>query len=435
MHDKEGPNAAQSRSRRWGAGALLAAVLLGLAAVLIGPGLLFRGHPPSATAPSKPSNPAHSAHLAPSAAITPPATVTGPSIGKTGNDTSTIEVCGLGKVTLDMSDPLAAYRYIDALSRPATQHWLTALLDSDDYHARAAGLFLEGTITNVFAAPPITEQTRDSLVQLAVGTHDPAVYAIAVRACNADVDPAKGACEQITLREWARIDADNATPWLLLAGSARAKNNPAAEADAFSQAAKARRIDFYYDSLWAFAEADLPTDATPLDRWYLAVAVMGIESATAMPQYNVALKYCSTEAIQDSNVLQQCGAMAELLATKGTTLLDLGIGASLGARVGWPKGRVDGLRQERDALMQTIMLATPTGNDDLWTCNGAERGNAYVHARVQLGELGSAREARDRSGETAEELARKQKEYIEKLQRDFSERWEKLQPEPGVDDR
>lgn len=387
MHDKE----------RLYAGALLAAGLIGL-------GLWFRGHPPPATTPPKSSSRTHSALSA--AAVKQPVTASGPS---------QIEICGIGKVTLDAGDPLAAYRYVDALSKPAEQHWLAALLDSGNYQARAAGLFLEGKITDGFASRPIAEQTRDALVQLAVGARDPAVYAIAVRACNAYLDPAKGACEQISLREWARIDADNATPWLLLASGARAKNDPSAEADAFRQAAKARKIDSYYDSLFAFAESELPTDATPLDRWYLAVAVMGIESATAMPQYNAALKHCSTEAVQDSNVRQQCGALAELLATKGTTLLDLGIGASLGARVGWPKGRVDGLAQERDALTQTIMQATPPGNDDLWNCNGVERGNAYVHETVRLGELGAAREARERSGETAEELARRQREFIERL--------------------
>src|SRR5258706_5704810 len=156
------------------------------------------------------------------------------------------------------------------------------------------------------------QQPRNSLVQLAVGPPDPAVYAIAVRACNAYLDPAKGACEQISLREWARIDADNATPWLLLAGAARAKSKPAAEADAFNQAAKARRIDSYYDSLLAFTEADLPTDATPLDRWYLAVGVIGIESATAVPEDGVTSKHWSTEAMPDDKVRPPFGDLAGL---------------------------------------------------------------------------------------------------------------------------
>ena len=213
MYDKERPYASRRHFWRWGAGALLAAVLVVL-------GLLFRGHPPSAAAPPKPPSRAHSAL---SAAVKPPVTASGPSIGKTGNDALKIEICGIGKVTLDTSDPLAAYRYIDALSKPVARHWLTALMDSDDYHARAAGLFLEGKVTDGFASQPIAEQTRDALVQLAVGSRDPAVYAIAVRACNADVDPAKGACEQISLREseaglgsatngWGRHRTANAGP-------------------------------------------------------------------------------------------------------------------------------------------------------------------------------------------------------------------------------
>jgi len=87
MHDKD----------RLYAGALLAAVLVGL-------GLLLRGHPPAATESSKPPILVHPAL---SAAIKPPVTVSGPSIGKTGNDTSTIEVCGIGKVTLAGSTALA----------------------------------------------------------------------------------------------------------------------------------------------------------------------------------------------------------------------------------------------------------------------------------------------------------------------------------------
>jgi len=105
MHDKERPAASRSYFWRWGAGALLAAVLVVL-------GLLFRGHPPSAAAPSKPSNRAHSVLFA---GAKPALTASGASIGKTGNDASKVEICGIGKVTLDTSNPLAAYRYIDGL--------------------------------------------------------------------------------------------------------------------------------------------------------------------------------------------------------------------------------------------------------------------------------------------------------------------------------
>jgi hypothetical protein len=425
MNDKERPYAPRPHNWRWGAGALLAAALI----VLV---VLFRGHSPPAVAPSKSSSLTRSSLPAvPKPAVAAPR----PPIDNTGDGADKIEICGLGKVLLDTNDPFAAGRYIGTSNKTAVQHWLSALLASDDYRARAVGLFLEGKITDGLAMQPIAEQSRDALVQLAVGTRDPAVYAIAVHACDAYGDPASGACQQISVREWARIDADNATPWLLLAGIARAKNNQVAEADAFSQAAKAHKIDSYFDSLFAFAESDLPRDVTPLDRWFLAVEVIGIESATAVPQYSFASKHCSAEAVQDRTVRQQCGALAEVLATKGTTLLDLSLGANIGARVGWPKGRVSGLAEERDALMEAIMRATPTSNGDLWTCNGVELGNAYIRQRVQLGELGAAREALDRSGETVQELARKHREYIEKLQRDAMQRQVEMPPESAPEGR
>jgi hypothetical protein len=162
---------------------------------------------------------------------------------------------------------------------------------------------------------------------------------MAVSACNAYAAPANGACQQISVSDWARMDADNAAPWLLLAGQARAKNDMAAEADAFDRAAQAHRINSYSDSLSGVAESELPTDATALERWYFSIELIGIESASVLPQYSVASKHCSVEAMQDSQ-------------------------------------------------------------------------------RVQLGEVGAARDALERSGESVQELAQKQKEFIEKIRRD-----------------
>jgi hypothetical protein len=121
---------------------------------------------------------------------------------------------------------------------------------------------------------------------------------------------------------------------------------------------------------------ELPSDVTPLERWFLATELIGIESATASLEYANASKHCSVDAMHDGDVRQQCNALAELLVSKGTTLLDLGIGTNIGARAGWPKTRLAGLAKERDALMQAIMQTTPTNNDDLWTCDGVRRRHA-----------------------------------------------------------
>ncbi len=325
-----------------------------------------------------------------------------------------IEFCGLGKVAFHADDELAVGRYLGGLSKPIARRWLAALLNSDDNRARAAGMFLEGKIDGA-GFQPMAEQTRDALVQLAVGSGDPAVYATAVSACNSYGVSAKGACERISLLAWTRLDPDNAAPWLLVAGKAKAEGNAVAAADAYSHAAKAGKVDSYNFSLLAYAEPELPLDATPLERWYLAVDANGIQATIQMHQYRIASTHCSAVSLQDNALRKQCSELADVFTSMGTNLIDFGFGAGLGRRAGWPEERVARLFRERDALMQVMMQATPTGVNNQWNCRAVELGNAYVRELVQLGELGAGREALDRSGETVQELAQKQRDFLEKL--------------------
>ena len=411
--------ASRSISWRWVVGSLVIAVPVVL-------GLLFRARSHPVAVPSRVSVEVRAELPRP---VARPLVIAPEPLP---DNASKIEICGLGKVPLDSTDPFAAGRYMSALTRRAKESWQAALLGSDNYRARAAGLILEGKIANGDSILPMAERTRDELVQLAVGARDPAVYAMAVYACSSERDdPANSACQQISLSTWARTDADNAVPWLLLAGKARAEHDLAVETEAFSQAAKAHRTDSYNDSLYAFAESQLPKDVTPLERWYFAIELIGIEGAARLNQYTVASKRCSIEAVQDSKVRQQCNALAELLATKGTTLLDLGIAADIGARAGWSSQRVAGLIQKRNALMQAIRQATPMGNDEIWSCNGVHLGNAYMNQRVRLGELGAARESLDRSGETEQDLARKQLEFMESIRHEALQQPQEQPVEPA----
>src|SRR5262249_3197170 len=151
---------------------------------------------------------------------------------------------------------------------------------------------------------------------LAAGSEDPAVYAIALSMCGpADRADTSSACRQLSLERWARLDADNAVPWLLLAGEARVRHDSKAEADAFGQASKAHKVDSYRASLYAFSEPALPQDVTPLERAYLATEVIGVEAALPSPQDRAASQHCSS--MRDDNVRQECDSLAELLVTKG----------------------------------------------------------------------------------------------------------------------
>ena len=346
--------------------------------------------------------------------------------------TNTVEICGHGQVSIDKSDAAAMFQHVGALTKGAGARWLSALQNSDDLRARVAGLLLEGKVTGGDSLRPVQEQTRNEVVQLAAGSGDPAVYALALSMCStAAADDADSACRELSLQRWAQIDPDNAVPWLLLAGKAHSRHDSATEAEAFAHAATAHKINSYSDSVYTFAEPELPQDVTPLERSYLATEVIGVEAAIGLPQYSVASQHCSTIAMQDSTVQQQCRSLAELLVTKGTNLLDLGLGKTIGARAGWPSERVKDLVLEQRALMQSIMQQVPSDEDNIWTCDAVSHANAYMTQRVRLGEIGAARDALERSGESVEELAQKYTEYMDNIRRDALTREQQNSPEPS----
>jgi hypothetical protein len=96
----------------------------------------------------------------------------------------TIEVCGFGKVTLDDSDSAIAGTEIEARIAKDMIRWHSALLNSGDVRARAAGLFIDSKFGGDSVRATPSPQSLDSLVQLAQETHDPAVYATALAACK-----------------------------------------------------------------------------------------------------------------------------------------------------------------------------------------------------------------------------------------------------------
>src|SRR5271166_1020599 len=348
MSDEHSPAPARARSKRWIAAALGAAGLLLLVALLC-----YRSHeiagPQGKAAPRERAKPPQRAGEVEMAS--PPESIAemlAPLPDKSGG----LEVCGFGKLKLDRSDPLGVAKSVGALAQKADAHWRSALLDSDDYRARAVGLMLQGSNLDGDAAS--VEQARDALVQLATGAGDPAVYAMAVHLCNTGEEHSpSGSCQHISLREWANIDPDNAVPWLYVADQARAANDAAAQMDALGRASMAQKIDSYNWSLFAYAQPEMPADATPFEQYYLATELIGYEASWFGPQYTVASKLCSADAVQDGRVRQPCDALAELLVSRGTTLLDLGVGKSIGSHLGWPSERLTGLTQEANALMQS----------------------------------------------------------------------------------
>jgi hypothetical protein len=347
----------------------------------------------------------------------PPVTPLAESTPAKANDARTVEICGQGRVPIDQSDGDAISKRVAALTKDAETRWLSALQNSGDLRARMAGLLLAGSMTGGASSKglpnPVAEQARNDAVQLAAGGEDPAVYALALNMCNTTVATEAAACRSLSPQRWAELDPDNAAPWLLIALKAQFSHDSAAEADAFSHAAKARKIDSYSDSVLAFAEQELPRDVTPLERTYLDEHVIGVEAATFSPQYAATLRHCSSDAMHDSTIRSQCDSMAERMVTNGTNVMDLDIGKTIGVHAGWSKERVDTVVQEEHALMWAIMAHEPHDESKRWDCDNVNRMNAYFAKVVQLGEVGAARDALEHSGESVESMAQKYDRYTD----------------------
>jgi hypothetical protein len=303
------------------------------------------------------------------------------------------EVCGFGNVPATTADANDINQYVFEKTRKTYDRWKTALLDSSDLRARTIGLTLQRIESRRDDSAAQADVSRDELVQLAAGGNDATVYGIAAGLCQTgfpDADAA-GACQRISLTEWARLDPDNAVPWIAIAQAARATGDTRAEASAFARAAAARKFDNFSESLLSFAANEMPQDATPLEKLALTIELIGAEAAWGRPVVEI-MRYCSVDSVKQDEPRKECNAVAELLVGPGTTLLNVGLGAKLGERVGWPAERVGQITAEKDALLQLAI----SNERNPWSCDTVSRTNALMAERAQVGELEALRELRDR---------------------------------------
>jgi hypothetical protein len=392
--------------RRWVVVALAIALLMGAT--------WFGLH--SIVLPKAPSIPLHPRAAAPPVAVAGHRSVSGGEVTKTGGRETV--VCGIGTVRLDQNDRTAPFDYVDRMTGSAQSHWRRTLIDSDDFHERAAGLLLQSTgwdydsTTGMPTRTHKAELARDELVQLAAGLNDLPIYAMAVRACDRtdDGDVPSAACDRIPLGKWAAMDADNAAPWLEMAAAAHARSDRAAEFEAVSQAAHAHTINFYNDSLLTYANSGMPPEATGLERAAFFSGLIGHVGGDGQAHAFVTSSYCAAESVQQDSIRQQCEALAELFAGHGRNTLDLSTAQRIGARLGWASERITAMHQE---MLAAFRVETYSGKDP-WSCDNVRALNEFTDVQARSGELAAARAAIQKSGKSIPQLAQEQIDSVQR---------------------
>lgn len=333
-----------------------------------------------------------------------------------------IEVCGGRKFPAGMTpEDVAAATWRDPPAGP----WLAALKSSTDERVQLAALYVEEMIgvkpvEGLESLPPWfaarSQFFLERVTQLALHTQDPMVFAYASKACEADAKDRPASCAAYSPSDWAELDPDNGAAWAAVARQARRDGDADAEAAAFAQIAKSKRFDNYFFGLMSAAWPLMPNDTRPIDRYSLAVNFIGMEAAAATPSYQEFSRYCAAARMSMPAVRDECLRTAELMTSKGTSLLDLAIGTHVGERAGWSPSKVGKLNELKDAMMGALSDVESRGPEQL-DCDHVNRMNAYFGQLGADGEVGALRWKLEQKGETNGEMARRWQSYFDELSR------------------
>ena len=327
-----------------------------------------------------------------------------------------IEVCGLGIVKVNDQGPDPSAIPVPAPARRDTEERIwTAMQSSTDERVRAAGWLFEARLRSVVVdterpgVPALESRALDGLAQMAANTRDPLVYRLAMEGCLSHIaarQPA-GGCQLVNAEQWTRLDPANAIPWLMLAAGARERKDAAAESEAMHRASMASTSDAYWGALPKIVSQALPGDLSPLGKTVAITDAWQVQTHAALPLLSgagAASAYCNADALRDSNRRQTCETLADVLVDKGRTALETSTGWGLRERLGWPKEKVQAMRDEQRTMLH--VSAQHLTNAGELSCEGVTRMTQWAELTAQLGELGAAREVFKRSGKSLEEASR-----------------------------
>ena len=314
------------------------------------------------------------------------------------------EVCGHGPVQLDFSDNQARRQFDNELVGARFAEWIATLQNSSDLRIRAAGLVLDGREVGAQVVTAASERARNELVQLALGTSDPAVYGMAVHMCRLyRADDMVEACRQISASRWTYLDPDNAAPWFVIAQEAAAKHDAAAETKALAKAGKSRTLQVHTDSVPGLVAPLLPDGLSKYERHVIEWDIASYTGLSSQPPYELLLRYCSEAAIGERARSAVCSSIANLLVEKGRSLTGFAVGSRIGQRAGWPAARVNALKQELAAMAGGFAVEGAKPNP--WSCESLQRFQPILAAEIEAGEVAAGRAAIRISGLSVRELA------------------------------
>jgi hypothetical protein len=186
----------------------------------------------------------------------------------------------------------------------------------------------------------------EAVVQQAVSTTDPRVYALAFGICRTARAPAS--CASISLQRWIELDPGNGMPWMWALSQAQDSGDIPGAVAAISRLASSTRFDVYEGRIVGAVVNHAPKDGPDLAAsTELAVQAIGDAAALPLPSFQTLIGVCRNHAGGIEALVQQCRRISDVMFDHTDNLLVQSISGALLFQATGDASRRDAIRAER----------------------------------------------------------------------------------------
>jgi len=250
-------------------------------------------------------------------------------------------------------------------------------------------------------------ESQASLARIAASTSDADAYALAIYSCAPwSGHTGNGDCDSLSYAQWARLEPDNAVPWLYLAGDAENRRDQNVVESALYRASKARYSNAHLDQISGLIHSNTAAALSPNFQIELAGSLLSMQGELPNPNLAAVVHYCGIGAHLDPNHVQTCGDLAATLVERSRTAIEVLIGGRIAEQVSWANPRLASLRDEADATRwQLFRMQESQQAQMLLGCYSTQRLLRNVIAQAQFGESGRLRQELAARGVTTAQAA------------------------------
>ena len=259
-----------------------------------------------------------------------------------------------------------------------------------DAALRASGDALDRVTADFVNAGDLrTEAGREeAVVEQALVSTDPRVYALAYGLCRAHRETHIASCAGFSAERWAQLEPGNGIPWVDLLGDAQARGDAAGVSDAMAHLASATRFDMRFYGPASAVARHLPDDPRDLAAGTeLVTRAVGQAAALALPAFKPLMDVCRQQAGGDEERARQCLAIGDTMYAHSDTMLPYALSGALLLQTTGDGSRRELIRAERAVFESHWSPAT-----GLSQCGVARDLLKQIRRKAEIGEVETYRE-------------------------------------------